>query len=109
MKLTIRFYGMTAALLIAFCAGSAFAWDSRWQLKQHHFSNSDGAATRYIEMRKRFDHDAMNAYKGTIDGSNGYTILRNSDGGIMRGYIDKDGSGLLRDQAGNYHRVDTRK
>jgi hypothetical protein len=50
----------------------------------------------------------MNAFKGTIDSSNGYTVMRNLNGGTMRGYIEKDGSGLLRDQNGKYYRVNTR-
>jgi hypothetical protein len=50
----------------------------------------------------------MSTFKGTIDSSNGYTVMRNLNGGTMRGYIDKDGSGLLRDQNGNLHNVNTR-
>ena len=59
-------------------------------------------------MQKKIDYNSMNAFKGTIDSSNGYTIMRNLNGSAMRGYIDKDGSGLLRDQNGNFHNVNTR-
>jgi hypothetical protein len=34
--------------------------------------------------------------------------MRNLNGNTMRGYIDKDGSGLLQDQNGNFYRVNTR-
>jgi hypothetical protein len=50
----------------------------------------------------------MNKFKGTTDSSSGYTIMRNLNGDTMRGYIDKDGSGLLPDQNGKFHNVNTR-
>jgi len=37
-----------------------------------------------------------------------YTVMRNLNGGTMRGYINKDGTGLLQDQNGNFHNVNTR-
>lgn len=48
-------------------------------------------------MQRKLDYNSMNKFKGTIDSSSGYTVMRNLNGGAMRGYIDKDGSGLLRD------------
>jgi len=59
-------------------------------------------------MQKKFDHNSLTAFKGTVDKSNGYTIMRNQNGDTMCGYIDKDGSGLLRDQNGNSFNVNTR-
>jgi hypothetical protein len=50
----------------------------------------------------------LNRFKGTADSSNGYTVMRNLNGDSMRGYIQKDGSGLLRDQNGNFYNVNTR-
>jgi hypothetical protein len=94
--------------MMALSSGSAFAWDTRWQFKQEAPSNDSGSGTRAIEMQKKIDYNSMNAFKGTIDSSNGYTIMRNLNGSAMRGYIDKDGSGLLRDQNGNFHNVNTR-
>jgi hypothetical protein len=94
--------------MIALCAGSASAWDSRWQFKQDAPSNNYGFGTRDIEMQKKFDYNSMDKFKGTIDSSNGYTVMRNLNGNTMRGYIDKDGSGLLQDQNGNFYRVNTR-
>jgi hypothetical protein len=61
-----------------------------------------------MEMQKKFDYNSMNRYKGTTDSSSGYTIMQNLNGGTMRGYIDKAGSGLLRAQNGNFHNVNTR-
>jgi hypothetical protein len=49
-----------------------------------------------------------NKLKGTTGSSNGYTVMRNLNGNTMRGYIAKDGSGLLQDQNGNFYRVNTR-
>jgi hypothetical protein len=94
--------------MIALCAGSAFPWDTRWQFKQDAPSNGSGSGTRDIEMQKKFDYNSMNKFKGTTDSSNGYTVMRNLNGNTMRGYIDKDGSGLLQDQNGNFYRVNTR-
>jgi hypothetical protein len=94
--------------VIALCAGPVFAWDSRWQFKQEAPSDSSGSGTRAIEMQKKFDYNSMNKFKGMTDSSSGYTVMRNLNGGAMRGYIDKDGSGLLRDQNGNFHNVNTR-
>jgi len=108
MKTTKYFAGLTIILLVALCAGSASAWDTRWQFKQDAPSNSYGSGTKDIEMQKKFDYNSMNTFKGTTDSSNGYTVMRNLNGGTMRGYIDKDGSGLLRDQNGNFHNVNTR-
>jgi hypothetical protein len=47
----------------------------------------------------------MNKFKGTTETSSGNTIMRNQNGSIMRGYIDKDGSGLLREQNDNFQNV----
>jgi len=106
---TLKFFaGLMTISMIALCAGSASAWDTRWQFKQEAPSNSYGSGTRDIEMQKRFDYNSMNKFKGTIETSSGYTIMRNLNGDTMRGYIDKDGSGLLRDQNGNFHNVNTR-
>lgn len=58
-------------------------------------------------MRKKYDYDSMNTFKGTAESSSGYTVLRNLNGGSMRGYINQDGSGLLSDQDGNFHNVNT--
>jgi hypothetical protein len=94
--------------MIALCAGSASAWDTRWQFKQETPSNNDGSGTRDIEMQKKFDYNSMNTFKGTTDNSSGYTVMRNLNGGTMRGYINKDGTGLLQDQNGTFHNVNTR-
>jgi hypothetical protein len=61
-----------------------------------------------MEVQRKLDYDSMNRFKGTTDSSSGYTVMRNLKGGTMRGYIDRDGSGLLWDQNGNFYRVHTR-
>jgi hypothetical protein len=108
MKTAKYLVGLMIISMIALCAGSAFAWDTRWQFKQETPSNNYGSGTRDIEMQKKFDYNSMNRFKGTTETSSGYTIMQNLNGGTMRGYIDKDGSGLLRDQNGNFHNVNTR-
>ena len=108
MKTTIFIVGLMIISLISLCTGFASAWDTRWQFKQEAPSNSSGSSTRDIGMQKKFDYNSMNKFKGTTDSSSGYTVMRNLNGGTMRGYIDKDGSGLLRDQNGNFHNVNTR-
>ena len=108
MKTTIFIVGLMIISLISLCTGFASAWDTRWQFKQEAPSNSSGSSTSNIEMQKKFDYNSMNKFKGTTDSSSGYTVMRNLNGGTMRGYIDKDGSGLLRDQNGNFHNVNTR-
>ena len=108
MKSTKFLVGLMIISLISLSTGFASAWDTRWQFKQEAPSNSSGSSTRDIEMQKKFDYNSINKFKGTTDSSSGYTVMRNLNGGTMRGYIDKDGSGLLRDQNGNFHNVNTR-
>ena len=108
MKTPKYLVGLLITSMIALCAGPAFTWDTRWQFKQDAPSNIPGSKTKDIEMQKKFDYNSMNKFKGTTDSSSGYTVMRNLNGGTMRGYIDKDGSGLLRDQNGNFHNVNTR-
>jgi hypothetical protein len=108
MKTTKCLEGLMIFSMIALCAGSGSAWDSRWQFKQEASSNNYSSGSRDIEMQKKLDYNSMNKFKGTIDSSNGYTVMRNLNGETMRGFIDKDGSGLLRDQNGNFYNVNTR-
>jgi hypothetical protein len=108
MKTAKYIVGLAIISMIALHAGPASAWDTRWQFKQETPSNNYGSGTRDIEMQKKFDYNSMNKFKGTTDSSNGYTVMRNLNGNTMRGYIDKDGSGLLQDQNGNLYRVNTR-
>lgn len=108
MKTPSFFMKLMIIFLIVLCAGSAAAWDTRWQFKQKPLPNRYGSGTRDIEMQKKFDYKSMNTFKGTTDGSNGYTVMRNLNGETVRGYINKDGTGLLRDQNGNLYRVNTR-
>ena len=108
MKIPTRILKPITIALVVLCAGTAVAWDMRWQFKQEPAPEAGGTGPRAIEMRKKLDLDSMNRYRGTTDGSSGYTVLRTSNGEVMRGFIQKDGTGLLRDQNGNYHNVNTR-
>jgi len=108
MNISKYIAGLLTISTIALCAEAASAWDTRWQFKPEAGSNNTGAGTRDIEMQKKLDLNSMNRFKGTTDSSNGYTVMRNLNGDSMRGYIQKDGSGLLRDQNGNFYNVNTR-
>ena len=108
MKTTKCLVGLMIISIMALSAGSAFAWDTRWQFKQDAPSINYGSGTKDIEMQKKFDHNSMNTFKGTTDSSNGYTVMRNLNGGTMRGYINKNGTGLLRDHNGIFYNVNTR-
>ena len=108
MKTPKYLVGLITISMIALSADAASAWDTRWQFKQDAPSNSYGSGTRAIEMQKKFDYNSMNTFKGTTGSSNGYTVMRNLNGGAMRGFINKDGSGLLRDHNGNFYNVTTR-
>ena len=65
MKAPKYLVGLMIISMIALCAGSAFAWDTRWQFKQEAPANSYGSGPRAIEMQKKFDYNSMNKFKGT--------------------------------------------
>ena len=108
MKTLRHLVGLMIISVIALYVGSASAWDTRWQFKQEASANSYGSGPTAIEMQNKFDYNSMNTFKGTTDSSSGYTVMRNLNGGTMRGYINKDGTGLLRDHSGNSYNVNTR-
>jgi hypothetical protein len=100
--------GLILISLMILCPESLLAWDTRWQFRQEAPSSSHDSGIRAIEMKKKFEHDSMKTFRGATDSSNGYTTMRNLKGGTMRGHINKDGTGLLRDQNGNFYNVNTR-
>jgi hypothetical protein len=108
MKLQRYMIAVLAIVLLPLSAGDISAWDPRWQFKQETRTNDYGTGIKSIEMQKRYHYDSMKKFQGTTDISNGYTVMRNLNGEIMRGYINKDGQGLLQDQAGNFYRVNAR-
>lgn len=58
-----------------------------------------------VRARPQYDYDYSHRYKGEIE-HDGYTRLRNPyTGDTLRGYIDRDGYGYLRDSEGNRSRV----
>jgi hypothetical protein len=94
--------------LFAMSAETALAWNTRWQFRQNPLPGNGGSGTAAIGMQKKFDLDPMKTFRGTTDGGSGYTVMRNLNGGAMRGYINKDGASLLRDQNGSFHSVNPR-
>lgn len=95
-------FGMTLCAL----AASAYAWDNPYEIKTDPYGSSVGGSTD-IEMRKKYDYDPANKYRGEID-SDGSVRMRNLNGDRLRGTIDSDGYGKLRDQDGNTYRVKPR-
>jgi hypothetical protein len=87
-----------------FLLASAFAWDERWEIKQKSGFSNYGNGSKDIEMKKKYDYDPANKFRGTID-SDGSVRMRDYKGNTLRGTIDEDGRGRLRDQDGNYYRV----
>ncbi|MCX8048705.1 MAG: hypothetical protein N3A55_03460 [Methylohalobius sp.] len=84
-----------AAAIIILITAPAFAGE-RWIIE-----GSDDE----VRMRPQYDYDYSRRYMGEIE-DNGYTRLRNPyTGDILRGYIDEDGYGRLRDYNGNTWRV----
>jgi hypothetical protein len=94
-------------LALALCAETSFAWDAGWRIRQEAPSSSYPSGARTVEMNKKFDYNSMKTFRGTADNSNDYTVMRNLNGSTVRGYVDKNGSGLLRDEKGHFIRVNT--
>ena len=57
MKTPKCLVGLMIISMIALCAGSASAWDTRWQFKQEFPSNNSGSSSRDIEMQKKLDYN----------------------------------------------------
>jgi len=93
---------LIVGVALATLTTSAFAWDSRYEIKRDSF-NTNPLGTD-VEMRKQGDYDSSNKYRGAID-NDGSVRMRNWNGDTIRGHIDNDGYGRLRDQDGNTWRV----
>jgi hypothetical protein len=87
-------------------ASSAFAWNDEYEINTDPFAPRIGSSVG-IEMRRRYDYDPANKYRGEID-SYGSVRMRNLNGDILRGHIDNDGYGRLYDLNGNSYRVKPR-
>ena len=59
MKIPKCIVGLMIISIIALCAGSASAWDTRWQFKQDAPSNNYGSGSRDTEMQKKFDYNSI--------------------------------------------------
>lgn len=93
-------------LAIVFLVSPVLAADyDRYEIKKdpYGYGNSYGNSTE-IEMKKKYDYDPSNKYRGEID-NDGSVRMRNYNGDRLRGTIDNDGYGTLRDQDGNTYRV----
>ena len=96
----MKYFALFLALL--FLSFNIYAWDDRYEISTDKAVSSSG--TRDIEMRKKYDSDPSNKYRGEVE-KDGYVTMRNSNGDRVRGTIDSDGYGRLRDQNGNSYRV----
>ena len=95
-KLILGFFFITLST-------TAFAWDNRYEIEKDSNGISIGGSTE-IEMRKKYDYDPTNKYRGEIE-RDGSVRMRNYNGDVIRGTIDSDGYGKLRDLDGNTYRV----
>jgi hypothetical protein len=102
MRLLKYFISVVVFLMAVVFAHSAYAWDNRWEIQRESSNNS--AFGTDIEMRKKYDYDPSNKFRGTIE-NDGSTRMRDYNGNALRGNIDNDGYGRLRDQDGNTYRV----
>jgi hypothetical protein len=97
---------LSLAVFFLLSASPLFAWDNRYEIKTDPYGSSIGRSTD-IEMRKKYDYDPSNKFRGEIN-SDGSVRMKNYHGDALRGTIDSDGYGRLRDQNGNTYRVKPR-
>lgn len=86
-------------LAVLTASSFSFAWNDKYEINSVPFAPSVNGSTE-IEMRRQFDYDPSNKYRGEIE-RDGSVRLRNFDGDTLRGNIDRDGYGRLRDEDGN--------
>ena len=96
------FVGVTLVAL----SSVAFGNHDDYVIKTDPYGTSS-RGSRDVEMRKKYDYDPSNKYRGTVE-SDGSVRMRNYNGDQLRGTIEKDGYGRLRDQDGNTYRVKPR-
>jgi len=110
-----NFFRLAIVITAVVLTASTLAADDRWEIRIDPYNNrsnsridsSDNRINPYstdIEMRRKYDYDPSNKFRGTID-NDGYTRMRDYNGNIIRGNIENDGYGRLRDQDGNTYRV----
>lgn len=85
--------------------GSSSTLESKGKMiiSDRGYGSSTSGSTE-IEMRRKYDYDPANKYRGEID-SDGTVRMKNLNGDRLRGTIEKDGYGKLRDEDGNTYRV----
>jgi hypothetical protein len=84
-------------------SSSVFAWANEYEITIDPYGPSLGGSME-IEMRKKYDYDPLNRYRGEIE-SDGSVRMRNMYGDVLRGTIDSDGYGTLHNMHGNIYRV----
>lgn len=82
---------------------SNYPGTNRYEIESTPYGNSLSGSTE-VEMRRKYDYNPMNKYRGEID-SDGSVRMRNYKGDVLRGNIEPDGYGKLRDSDGNTYRV----
>ena len=98
-------------VIVMLLCGTAMAgdvWDLRGSVRG---PATDGPATTYpreMEMRPRYNSDIQQRYRGEMEGD-GYIRMKNPySGDTLRGTIEPDGYGKMRDSDGNIWRVKPR-
>lgn len=58
-----------------------------------------------VKMRPQFGSDFSKRYKGTIDDDGSIRLRNQQTGDVLRGNVDSDGYGYIRDSQGNRVRI----
>jgi hypothetical protein len=105
MNSTLWYFASLVVFATLMFVSTALAWEDRWEIKETYpGSNGRYSGSTDIEMRKKYDYDHSNKYRGTID-NYGSVRMRDYNGNTLRGNIESDGYGRLRDQDGITYRV----
>jgi hypothetical protein len=107
---TTKWLRLSAACVLAVLITTATpvsGEDRDWRIVDRT-QGSGPDARREIEMRPKYDLSPGSRLGGTV-GSTGYTVLHDLNGNSLRGFVQPDGTAVLRDPDGNYHRFNTRQ
>ena len=103
MKTKVFISGLAGAAL----STSVFAGDNRYGIQLSPYDSSIGGSTE-IEMRRKQDDNPFNKFRGEVE-SDGSIRMINVNGERLRGEIDSNGDGKLRDQEGNTYQIQPRQ
>jgi hypothetical protein len=90
---------ISISILISLTTGiEVLAWE-QWEIKRDGTDNG-------VIMKKKYDYNYSNRYKGTIDDFGNIRMRKQYDySDRVRGNVDKNGYGYMRDNQGNRYRI----